>query len=356
MASRDVLKMLLCGPVTHLTKWKAIGEKNSSSGTIINDISELVPKPVTLYKLEDGVLLDVPAQEIVSLFEEDTSWSARYLTDNKCNNLLYTLDIRILDILCGLLKNNGLNKLLTKAKIVNTSKDISELNALSLFIVCLVMNYAFCNYSENTLDRLVMFVGQMDYVSKQIQDMQLVMNKKMTKKSAVMDATAKYFLNLGIFNFSEEFWESIAKLLITLGARINLDECKKDKWGIATKTTIITEYLIKMNDRFVFSSMYNIKNTFSFYIGTFLSDNNYTADYNSISFPAYKLSVSELANIVMSENLKAEIYLHGLSDSEVAALLSDITSFTALEMLKEGKVSDGETCVVFQQILNYGDN
>lgn len=347
MTDREVLSMALCGSMTHLTKWCVLSEANSSSGTILQNISELIPDPVNFYQLKNGVLLDVSPETIEELFPEDTDWKTRYMSDSSLNSLLYTVDMKILDFCCNCLKGDGLNSVLGKALKGQQNFEVYA------FMVGLIINHNFCHYPEKVLTKLKQAVNSNAKLATLIQEFYNTTKKGNKKSSVLVTNMAKYLLSAGVFKLSEEVWTNLVNMLVFMGAELDVQACKNNKWSLQVRIEVVEHYISKMIDRGIFEAVYCCGKIFSFYVGYFLNNNNYHGEIDDIECPAYKLTITNAATVWLRIDTSATVYLRGLDDNEVAVLLKDITSFTAIEMLKEGRASDGSDCVVFQQILKY---
>lgn len=351
MTVEDTLRVVFSGAAMHLAKTCILQEEGTSSGTVVYELREYVPDPLQLYQLQNGVLLDLKTQAVQNLYAEDVDWQKRYTYDNSFNTQLFISDFQIVETCCNWLRNNGLNALLKSIREAEATKDFTDTIPMALFIVTLVLYNNFGHYSESLLNKLRDILGKLPIAGAKIQEMATFLQRNTKTVPDMLSLVAKTLLSWGFFEMPDESWVNFTSNLIYLGAAVNLEECRKNKWTEAVKVQVVCQYLLKMIDRKVFSSIYDTGNTHSYYCGFCLNNNNYTGDYNCTTFPAYKLHLSDCSTALLNIEKYSTIYVRGLNETEYAADLQDITTYTGKEMLKSGVVSDGSDCVVFQMIL-----
>jgi len=347
--------MLLSGSAMHLTKWCTIREDNASSGSIINNIKDFVPDTIQIYQLVDGVVFDAKPEVIDKLFPDDKTWKQRYAVDAKLNTIFYQTDTALLDKFCRLLKYNGLNSMLSSIKKEDKTKKFSDTTLVRLFIVYLVLYEEFCNYKKKVLKAVFDALKEMPNAMQVLKDF-VAYFKHGLESNDTAERLISIILKMDVFNFKDaDAWVNLSNALVYMGARIDVDACIAAEWDASAKNVVVGEYIIKMIDRCIFSSVYGSAGTFCYVVGCYLANNNYTAEYRNMTIPAYKITLEDMASMLSRLKMQGTIYCKGIEDSEVAVLMEDITSFTALEMLKDLNAGDGSDCVVFQQILQYDE-
>lgn len=345
MESNELARLLMQGAVDHNSNFAVLREDSASSGIIINELNKLIPDPLTIYQLENGVLFELNPLKVADFFPEYTSFTADRDTDLEFNKFLYRMDTTILDMLCGMLANNGLNSLIPYLKDTEEPTDMHDMTAL---LMTLILNYDFCHYPVDVKTKLQAMLDKGNNVRYWVS----TLNDDFTANSyssEVLKRIAYDMFCYDLFTETEAELVKYSKYLNNLGMCISNSNFASDD----SKYEFIAKYIISMVNRGVFSSVYAKKNTFGYLIGCSLNNNNYTCDYKCVQCSAYKLSLADMSNALIHATVDSKLYMRGLLDKEIAVDLKEITSFTAKELLKEGMASDGADSVVFQQILQY---
>ena len=221
MTPEEILKLLMLPSVTHNSRWLYLPENNISSGTEINDMRTLFKKGIELYRLNNGAMLELDVSEVQQLYQKDNTWLSKFKIDNKCNSLLYTTDLTILDICCSLLKNNGLNSILSNLKRVHNTEELTDLSAFLCVLIALVCYKGLGNYNTIVTAKLKSAIDTMPIISKAVTEIANAFKPNTRTSNSVLLNAAIYLIELGAFNLSTEFWFGLVSFLKARGYVIN---------------------------------------------------------------------------------------------------------------------------------------
>ena len=353
MKVEETLKMAMQGSASHGVKWCTLREDNASSGSVLNEIGGFVPADLSPLVLKDGIVLDMQESAFISLFPDITNLAEKQSFESKLGCYFYLTDLNILDTLCNRLKNSGLNIVLSGVKKGETIETPDTDYWINLFIAYIVVNEKLCNYSETAVSKVKKALSVMPKATERINELQIYFNGHIDPKKEVVQNVAYSLLATNAVEVPDDLCKALVALFEKRGYKIKSVILNSGESIDYVKIEVFANYLNCMIDRLIFASVYNSRNTFQYNIGCYLCNDTLTAEYKWVRFPAYKISMVDMANIAHNNSFKSTIYIRGFENKELVVLLKDITSYSVEEMLKECNVGDGSDSVVLQQILQY---